>query len=225
MEFVNEESHPCLLYVGALTDAFPLTIPSIRQRYSTIIYTDGMPGSQYYQHKSLESEQKILAILKEEGGSLAMVSEFSFNDADGSYDCQLKDNCTIKYFFNMDNIDVNIIPIDLLGRIKALWMHGYELPQEEVQKLNAPGDMVLYVAPECVDDEDRFELQFKEVHVIPSILHWDSGYNVAQLLDEQQHLLLRECEAPYVILEEDPSDDEEGEQGNESEEGERKEEA
>ena len=224
MEFVYEESRPCLLYVGALTDAFPLTIPSIRQRYPTIIYTEGMPGSQYYQHKSLDSEQKILAILKEEGGSHAMVSEFTYNDADGSYDCQLKDNCSLKYFFNIDNIDVSVIPKELFGRIKALWMHGYKVPLEEVQKLNAPGNMALYISPECEDAGDCWVSQFKEVHVIPSILQWDSGYNIAQLLDEQQHLLLSECDAPYIILE-DTSDDEKDEQDNESDEDRDKEEA
>ena len=206
MEFVRQDE--ILLYVGALTDAFPITLPSVRRRYSTIIFTDGMPGSRYYGHKTVDSEQKILELLKTEGGAAAMVSEITYNDIDGSYGCQLKDNCSLKYFFNMDNIDVTKIPKELFGKIRALWMHGYVPPMEEIQKLSDCGDIALYLSPECMDNIHELAPLFKEINIIPSILQWDSSFIVAPVLEDSQYSFLNECEAPYSVME-DLSDDDE----------------
>ena len=56
-----------LLYVGAFTDTYPLTVPALRKTHTHMVYVDGMPDSGYYkQHATTTADMLRLAV--QEGG-------------------------------------------------------------------------------------------------------------------------------------------------------------
>lgn len=226
-----------MLYVGALYDAYPLTLPPIRKSHDCIVFTDALPASGAY--KSLTSERQILDILLEEGGRYGITSEFSINPEDGSYECSLKDGCTFKYFFNTCDIDTTKIPADLLARVTTLWMHGYELPEEDIAKLPALNMVYSGLATigetywlvrsliHSLDDEEQLKLYDIKTR-IPDVLQWTSedGFSLAGP-EALQSAGLMECDAPFQfeIFEDDDEVDaddvdcqDEGSVGNEYEE-------
>ena len=197
-----------MLYVGALYDAYPLTLPHVRRAHDCIIYSDALPASGAY--KSLTHERQILDILMEEGGQYAVTSEFTVNAEDGSFECSLKDGCTFKYFFNADNVDTNKIPASLLANVTTLWLHGHEPPLQDIAKLPAlrmvySGGATMgetyWLARSTIhplDDDEKMEY-YDEITRIPDVLQWaaESGFVLAgpEFLQAQ----LPDCDAPYTF--------------------------
>jgi hypothetical protein len=212
------EEDNVLLYVGALYDSYPLTISMLRKNHKTIVFTDGLPASQYY--KNLTTEKQILDILLQEGGLYAFVdTEFILNEEDGSYEAMLKDNCKFKYFFNTNNIDTTKIPNSLLQRVTTLYIHGYQPPVEDVVKI--PNVSMVYCSASCVgetywkvrsmmdtvDDNEKL-IQYNMRCLIPDVLRWipDVGFDLRGVEWLQQ--ILFECDAPYQFIIDDDDDDE-----------------
>lgn len=216
--FVDDIDRGVLLYVGALYDSYPLCIEMLRKNHSIIIYTDSLPESQYY--KNLTSEQEILEILMKEGGSYAFIDgNFELNEEDGSFEGTLKDNCKFKYFFNTDNIDSSKITQPLLDKVTTLWIHGYEMPVDELQKL--PNLKMVYCAASCIGetywkareiintiDDEELLVQYNMKCLIPDILRWieNVGFDMRGV-DWLQDILF-ECDAPYQYIIDDEDDDE-----------------
>jgi hypothetical protein len=222
-ELRETPSRKVMLYVGALYDAYPLCLPEIRKAHDCIVFTDALPASGAY--KSLTSERQILDVLMEEGGRYGITSEFTINPEDGSYECTLKDNCKFKYFFNVSDIDTNILPAELLSSVTTLWMHGYEPPEEDIPKLPAlnmvySGLATIGETYELVrslihspDDEEKVKYYDLKTR-IPDVLQWtaEEGFSLAGP-EELQAAGLMECDAPfqYEIFEDDDEVDDEEE--------------
>ena len=217
--FVDDIDRGVLLYVGALYDSYPLCIEMLRKNHKLIIYTDYLPESKIY--KNLSSEQQILQILLEEGGSFGFIdSNFEINEEDGSYEGNLKDNCKFKYFFNTDNIDSNKITQTLLDQVTTIWIHGYEPPVDELLKL--PNLKMVYCAASCVgdtywkvremmntvDDQDTL-IQYNMKCLIPDVLRWIEGVGFDMRGVDWLQDILFECDAPYQYIVDDDDDEEE----------------
>ena len=194
-----------LLYVGALYDSFPLTLPEIRRSHDLIIYSDALPASGIY--PKLNEESKILDVLVEEGGRFGIISEFVKNEDDGSFEAQLKDNCTLKYFFNTSNVDNDRMP---LATVTTLWLHGYVPPIDTLDRL--PNLMMVYGAGSCIDDPCYWEarkrlnmsegsklIEFNRKCWIPDVLQWISAEDGFDLVGDDQSLMdeFMLCDAPF----------------------------
>jgi hypothetical protein len=129
------------------------------------------------------------------------------NEEDGSYEALLKDNCRFKYFFNSDNIDSSRIPESLLQRVTTLWMHGYVIPEENLEKI--PNLNMVYSTSCCVgktywaartkmntvnDKEKLYEYNVK--CSIPEVVRWIDNVNGFELRGDDGDELF-ECDAPY----------------------------
>lgn len=224
--FDGGEAGGVLLYVGALYDAYPICLPSVRRAHSVIVYTDALPANQYYTSASMQSEESILCVLREEGGHYAMAtSEFTRNESDGSFECMLQDGCTFKYFFNASNIDESRIPPSLLQRVTTLWLHGHTFPASELSKL--PSLRMVHAPPSIIDadpeaywaarrilgtvEPEAVLMEYNARCLIPDVIYYtqESGF---MLRGESALLpLLPPCDAPFTF--------EEGEEGDEDEEG------
>jgi len=214
------EGDNVLLYVGALYDAYPLTLPLLRRQHSLIVFTDHLPISQYY--KNLTTEKQILDILMNEGATFGFVenTEFTLNEEDGSYEALLKDNCRFKYFFNCDNIDRSKIPESILNRVTTLWLHGYAPPVQDLEKIpnlkmvycsaSSIGD-TYWKAREMIDtinDEEKL-LQYNMKCLIPDILRWIPNVGFDAHGCEWLQQILFECDAPMQFVIDDGDDDDE----------------
>lgn len=214
-----------MLYVGALYDSYPLTVSTLRRAHSLIVYTDGLPSNQYY--KNLTQEKQILDILLQEGGAFAFLdTDFTLNEEDGSYEALLKDNCRFKYFFNCNDIDRSRIPESLLQRVTTLWMHGYEMPEEDLEKI--PNLNMVYCSSasmgdtywkardkiDSVNDEEKL-LQYNMRCLIPDVLRWIDNANGFDLRGvEWLQQILFECDAPYQFVVDDGDDDDDNDEGD-----------
>ena len=133
-----------LLYIGALYDAYVMTLPEMRRTHGCFIFTDAMPANQYY--KKITNEVEVLNILREEGGHLALASDFHMCE-DGSFEAMLTDGCLFKYFFNVSDLDFggSKIPQILLDSVKTLWIHGYDPEGPVVERL--PNLQMVFASP------------------------------------------------------------------------------
>ena len=212
MENKSEEKAKCssLLYIGALYDSYPLTLRDIRRAHDVIIYSDALPASGIY--PKLNTEEKILEILVEEGGRHGITSEFVRNEVDGSYEADLKDSCRLKYFFNTSDIDNALLPLDT---VTTLWLHGYVPPQDILRYL--PNLKMVYAAGSCVDDElptyweAREKLGMMEEEKmeeyncrcwIPDVLQWISAEEGFELVGSSESLMngFMLCDAPFQFI-------------------------
>ena len=121
-----------MLYIGAGTDAFPLTCPELRKKFSRIIYTDRLPQKGHACPNTTSpmtrSVTKILAKLCDQGGYYANLKPESFAaQSDGSYVAKLPDQCMFIYYLNCDL--VSNVPRDLLNDVTAIYIHGFPPPR------------------------------------------------------------------------------------------------
>jgi len=223
------EDRGSVLYIGALYDAYPLTLPEIRQSHSTIIFTDAMPGNGYY--KNIKTEAEILQILREEGGNLAITSEFYQNPQDGSWECTLKDDCKLKYFFNVVDLDPSRLPEVLLSSVKTLWIHGYD-PQGPIVEL-LPNVGMVFASPSSMGEaywaarqrmgtvEGDALAEFNIRCAIPDVICWHSERGFDLRGEEGMDERLMVCDAPFqfTAAPEEEEDEDEDEYENEQQQG------
>lgn len=112
-----------MLYVGARTDAFPLTCPELRKRFSRIVYTDRPPKSGHTS-PTTRNAKEILAKLCDQGGRYANLAPDSFVvQPDGGYAATLLDECMFVYYINCDL--VSRLPNDLLNDVTTIYMDWF----------------------------------------------------------------------------------------------------
>lgn len=218
-----------LLYVGALYDAYPMCLPSLRRAHTIIVYTDALPSSQYYTTASMQSEESILSVLREEGGHFAMTGpDFTRNESDGSFECTLLDGCLFKYFFNANNVDDSRIPAALLQRVTTLWLHGHTFPASELLKL--PSLKMVHAPPSIIESDpeaywaaraimgttepEAVLIEFNARCLIPDVIYYTQEGGFMLRGESAQLPLLPPCDAPFTF-EEDEEDEEEDEEGGE----------
>ena len=143
-----------LLYVGALTDAFPLTLEKVRKDHGVIVFSDQMPADtvKFYEGRGgarLNTCAIILEELLSEGGSYGFLdgkeTVFELNEVDGSYEAMLKDGCKFKYFFNTVNVSNPHLPTAV---VTTLWLKGYMPPASVLDHL--PSLSMVYSTDLCV---------------------------------------------------------------------------
>ena len=219
------EARGSLLYIGALYDAYPLTLPDVRRKHGCLLFTDAMPANSYY--RNITTEQQILQILLDEGGRFGIVSDFTMNERDGSFECMLRDDCKLKYFFNTNDLDRLKLNQGLLNTVKTLWCHGYE-PQGDVVSL-LPSLSFVYGSPSSMGEaywaarakmgtvgDDNLQ-EFNVKCSIPDVICWqdEGGFDLRG--DEGQDERLLASDAPFTFT---AAGDEEEDEGEEEEEGE-----
>jgi hypothetical protein len=108
---VKSTAMEALLYIGAGGDAYPITCPELRRRFSLIIYTDPAPTA-----------SGTLLQLCNEGGQYAGLSKpgaFTL-ESDGAYSALLKDGCELRYYMNCDL--VARVPPSVLARVTTIYL-------------------------------------------------------------------------------------------------------
>lgn len=128
-----------MLYVGSGWDAYPLTLEYIRKNHDMILYIDALPTTPHYTEgqcgypKAL-SIDTICDALIEEGGYLAIEGEPIKSSNHVSF--SLKNDCTLQYFFNTKDIDINKSEeiTKLLPYVETMWVMGYS-PKPSVYNL------------------------------------------------------------------------------------------
>ena len=206
-----------LLYIGALYDAYVLTLPEMRRQHGCFILTDAMPSNQYY--KNITTEVEVLNILREEGGYLGLASDFTRSD-DGSFEAMLADGCLLKYFFDVADLDAKI-PQALLDSVKTLWIHGYDPEGPVVERL--PNLQMVFASPSSMGGAywaAREKLQtiegdlLPEYNVrcaIPDVVCWmgpEMGFDLRG--DEGMDERLMASDAPFQFTPAGDDDDDDG---------------
>ncbi len=163
-----------LLYVGAGTDAFPLTCRELREQFSSIIYTDALPGNNYSPYFP-RTEEGMLKQLCSHGGHHSGLSFTDFQlQPDGSYSAPLPNGCKFSYYFNSDI--VSRVPDAVLQTVTALYIHGYCAPTDLVARL--PNVKLAYSTSLCVGE--LYWAVYRTERSGLSIQQW----NVATMMDE-----------------------------------------
>jgi hypothetical protein len=215
-----------LLYIGALYDAYVLTLPEMRRLHGCFILTDAMPSNQYY--KNITTEVEVLNILREEGGYLGLASDFTRSD-DGSFEAMLADGCLLKYFFNVADLDAKI-PQALLDSVKTLWIHGYDPEGPVVERL--PNLQMVFASPSSMGGAywaAREKLQtiegdlLPEYNVrcaIPDVICWmgpEMGFDLRG--DEGMDERLMASDAPFQFTPAGDDDDGDGDDDDDVQDG------
>jgi hypothetical protein len=221
-----------LLYIGALYDAYPLTLPEIRRAHGCFVFTEAMPANQYY--KNLD-EAEILRVLREEGGKFSMVSDFKRNPVDGSYECMLQDEVLLKYFFNLNNLDPNAANCPsqaLLNTVKTLWLHAHDPEGPVVERL--PSLEMVYASSTTMSEtywkarekmgtvsEDKL-VEYNLMCAIPDVLCWiddERGFDLRGETGLAERLMVSDAPFSFTDAEEDEEDDDDEGEVGEDEEG------
>lgn len=214
-----------LLYIGALYDAYPITLAEVRRAHGCFIFTDAMPANQYY--KNLD-EAEILRVLHDEGGKFSMVSPFVRNTQDGSYECMLQDDVLLKYFFNLNDLDPAAThgPSQaLLNTVKTLWLHAHDPEGPIVEAL--PSLSMVYASSTSMNEtywkarekmgtvsEDKL-VDFNLKCALPDVLCWiddERGFDLRGEAGLAERLMVSDAPFSFTDAEEDEEDDVEEEE-------------
>ena len=113
-----------LLYIGAYTDAFPITVPMLRHSVNNFIFVEKQPYYGDGMCRTLTEGMMMKELLTCACGAL---DESTLKQCDDHWTCKIRDGGTLMYFFNTRDDELTNRPalVNLLPTVKTLYIQGF----------------------------------------------------------------------------------------------------